>query len=129
MQSSTEPVTVFLPVLNGGERLERVLAAIKGQTTQRRVHLRAIDSGSSDGSRDVLARHGVEFCVIPKREYDHGLTRNRGVLECPTELVALLSQDALPADPDWLENLIAPFEDPLVAGTWARRAAASASIV
>ncbi|NUP94888.1 MAG: glycosyltransferase family 2 protein [Planctomycetaceae bacterium] len=121
MQSSPEPVTVFLPVLNGGERLERVLTAIRGQRTQRQVHLRAIDSGSSDGSRDVLARHGVQFREIWKREYDHGLTRNCGVLECPTELIALLSQDALPANPDWLENLLAPFEDPLVAGTWARQ--------
>jgi len=38
------PVTVFLPTLDGGERLERVLAAVRGQKTAREVRLRAIDS-------------------------------------------------------------------------------------
>jgi len=115
------PVTVFLPTLDGGERLARVLSAVRGQKTAREVRLRAIDSSSKDGTREVLARFGVQFEVIEKRAYDHGLTRNRGVLACDTELVALLSQDALPADENWLENLLAPFDDPFVAGTWARQ--------
>ncbi len=121
MSATPHAVTVFLPTLDGGERLERVLAAVRAQKTEREVRLRAIDSSSKDGTREVLARHGVQLAVIEKREYDHGLTRNRGVLESDTELVALLSQDALPTDENWLENLLAPFDDPFVAGTWARQ--------
>jgi len=121
MSAPPDAVTVFLPTLDGGERLERVLAAVRGQKTAREVRLRAIDSSSKDGTREVLARFGAQLAVIEKRDYDHGLTRNRGVLECDTELVALLSQDALPADENWLENLLAPFDDPFVAGTWARQ--------
>jgi rhamnosyltransferase len=116
-------VTVFLPTLDGGERLERVLAAVKSQRTEREVRLRASDSGSRDGTAEVLARHGVRFERIDKRDYDHGLTRNRGVLESDTELVALLSQDALPANENWLESLLAPFDDPFVAGAWSRQVA------
>ena len=121
MSEPRESVTVFLPTWNAGPRLEQVLEAIRGQRTQRRVVLRAIDSGSTDGTHARLARQGVEFEVIRQCDFDHGRTRNRGVLESATELVVLLSQDARPADERWLEEIIAPFDDPRVAGTWARQ--------
>jgi rhamnosyltransferase len=121
MGDSREPVTIFLPTWNGGARLDAVLAAVRGQRTERSVELRAIDSSSSDGSREVLARHGVEFTQIPKAEFGHGRTRNRGVRECRTDLVVLLSQDARPADERWLDELLAPFADPRVAGAFSRQ--------
>ena len=116
-----EPVTVFLPTWNAGARLEQVLAAIRAQRTSRPMHLRAIDSMSTDGTRERLARHGFDVQVIEQRDFDHGTTRNRGVLESSTEIVVLLTQDACPADESWLEELIAPFADAGVAGTWARQ--------
>jgi rhamnosyltransferase len=121
MSSPEAPVTVFLPTCNAGPRLEDVLRAIETQNTARRVILRATDSSSSDGTRDVLARHGAELRVIEQRAFDHGRTRREAVLSSSTEFVVMLTQDARPSDADWLEQLLAPFEDPRVAGAWSRQ--------
>lgn len=121
MTPATDPVTVFLPTWNAGPRLEAVLEALRGQHTAREVRIRATDSGSTDGTLQVLARHGVPVRSIPQSAFGHGRTRNEAVLAADTELVVLLTQDARPANEDWLERLVAPFEDPSVAGAWSRQ--------
>lgn len=121
MSATRGPITVFLPTWNGGERLDEVLAAVRAQRTERRIVLRAVDSSSSDQTPRVLAKHGVEFETIAQREFDHGATRGKAILASSTELVVLLTQDARPLDEDWLEELVAPFEDPRVAGAWSRQ--------
>lgn len=121
MVDARAPVTVFLPTWNAGARLSDVLAAVKSQRTQRRVVLRATDSSSTDGTREVLERHGAAVERIEQREFDHGATRGRAIVSSETELVVLLTQDARPLDEDWLEELLAPFEDPRVAGAWSRQ--------
>ncbi len=121
MSDARGPVTVFLPTWNGGERLDEVLGAVRGQRTTRRIVLRAVDSSSSDATPRVLAKHGVEFETIAQSEFDHGATRGKAILSSSTELVVLLTQDARPLDENWLEELLAPFEDPRVAGAWSRQ--------
>jgi len=121
MSVARGPVTVFLPTWNGGALLDEVLTAVRAQRTARRMVLRATDSSSSDSTAQVLSRHGVEFATIAQDEFDHGATRGRAILASSTELVVLLTQDAKPFDENWLEELLAPFEDPSVAGTWSRQ--------
>lgn len=121
MSSARAAVTVFLPTWNGGARLEEVLEAVASQRTQRRVILRATDSSSTDGTREVLERHGVAVTRIAQADFDHGRTRGQAVLSSETELVVLLTQDARPQDEHWLEELLAPFEDATVAGAWSRQ--------
>ncbi len=121
MSTASGPVTVFLPTWNGGERLDEVLTAVRSQQTARRIVLRAVDSSSSDGTPRVLAKHGVEFESIAQSEFDHGATRGKAIMSSSTELVVLLTQDAKPFDGSWLEELLAPFDDPRVAGAWSRQ--------
>jgi rhamnosyltransferase len=123
MSEANARVTVFVPTWNGGARLDAVLAAVRGQRTARRVVLRATDSGSTDGTLEVLARHGVAVERIAQSDFDHGATRGRAILACDTELVVLLTQDARPFDEHWLDELLAPFDDPRVAGAWSRQVA------
>jgi rhamnosyltransferase len=110
---------VFIPTWNAGAELAAVLESIRAQEAPFPFSIRAIDSSSTDGTQDVLRRFGVTFTVIPRADFDHGSTRNRGVLESDAEAVALLSQDARPADRHWLASLAAPFADPKIAGAWA----------
>ncbi len=123
MSDASARVTVFVPTWNAGARLDEVLAAVRSQRTKRRVVLRATDSGSSDGTLAVLAKHGVAVERIAKREFDHGATRGRAILASDTEFVVLLTQDAKPFDEHWLDELLAPFDDPRVAGAWSRQIA------
>ena len=102
-------VTVALPVLNGGALLAGVLAAVRAQELDREVELVIIDSGSTDGSRDVARAHGARVLEIPRAEFSHGGTRNRLMELSRGDHVAFLTQDSQPAGPGWLAALLGGF--------------------
>jgi rhamnosyltransferase len=119
--STTRRVSLFIPTWNAGPLLERVLDAIEGQHAGVELEKVAIDSGSRDRTVDVLAAHGFNVHRIPQSEFDHGATRDRGIEMCSGDVVVLLTQDAVPADASWLRWLLAPYEDPRVAGVYCRQ--------
>ncbi|HMD57062.1 MAG TPA: glycosyltransferase, partial [Solirubrobacteraceae bacterium] len=100
-------VTVAIPVRNGGELLRGVLDALARQTV--RHELLVCDSGSSDGSPASARAYGARVIEIDANTFGHGSTRNLLLGEARGEHVALLSQDAEPADERWLELLLGGF--------------------
>jgi rhamnosyltransferase len=114
-------VSIVLPTKNAGPRLDAVLSAVQSQDTTRTVEIVAFDSGSSDDTVAVLRRHGARVTQIPPSEFNHGETRNQAIASSRGRLVVLLTQDAVPANREWLEALLAPFVDEQVAGTYARQ--------
>jgi O-antigen biosynthesis protein len=92
-------VSVVIPVKDGGARLERVLAAVRAQGE---VELLVIDSGSRDGSRELARAAGAELIEIPPQDFGHGRTRNLGAERASGELIAFLTQDAVPVE-GWLD--------------------------
>ena len=114
-------VSIVLPTKNAGSPLGDVLAAINSQKTRRRVEIVAFDSGSTDGTVDLLVRAGARVTEIPSSEFNHGLTRNQAIASSQGDLVVLLTQDAVPANDRWLDSLLAPFENDEVAGVYARQ--------
>jgi glycosyltransferase involved in cell wall biosynthesis len=101
-------VTVAIPVRNGGGLLERTLRALAMQTVEH--ELLVCDSGSADGSSAVARASGARVIEIAPGEFNHGRTRNLLVSEARGERVALLTQDAEPADERWLERLLGGLE-------------------
>ena len=102
------PVTVAIPVRNGGELLIGVLRALAAQTVAH--ELLVCDSGSSDGSLQAARDHGARVIEIAPGAFNHGTTRNLLVREAAGDHVALLSQDSEPAGERWLEALLDGFE-------------------
>ena len=113
-------VSVTLLTYNAGPLLDRVLRGIRDQATRRAVEIVAVDSGSSDGTLAVLAQHGVFVTEIPTNEFDFGRTRDLVFEKSRGRVVVCLSQDAVPAHEHWLENLVAPLDDPKVAASCGR---------
>lgn len=107
--------TIALPVRNGGALLQRALDAIAAQDSARRFEVIALDSGSTDGSLEALRAHGVRVIEIPTESFDWGRARERLFEEARGAFVVHLSQDAVPARADWLDRILAPFEDESVA--------------
>ncbi len=103
-------VTVAIPVLNGSEYLDEVLAAVRAQEVEAEVELLVVDSGSTDGSLEIAGRHGARVHEIPKSEFSHGGTRNLMMELAKGERVAFLTQDATPAHERWLAALLEGFE-------------------
>jgi rhamnosyltransferase len=114
--------TVFLPTLNGGAAFRRVLDALARQDAGFAYEVLVIDSGSRDGTDRAAAEAGARVIAIPPEEFNHGRTRNRGIAEARGEFVALLTQDAEPADAHWLARLVEALEAvPDAAGAYCRQ--------
>jgi glycosyltransferase involved in cell wall biosynthesis len=99
-----EEVTVAIPTRNGGALLQRTLAALARQTVAH--ELLVCDSGSSDGSVEAARAHGARVLEIAPAAFSHGGTRNLLMSEARGSHVALLTQDAEPAETRWLEQLL-----------------------
>ena len=98
-------VSVVIPVKDGGPLLERVLGEVRAQGE---VELIVLDSGSADGSRELARAAGAEVIHVAPGEFGHGRTRNLGAQRSDGELIAFLTQDAVPA-PGWLDALVEGF--------------------
>lgn len=124
MESPPE-VSVVIPVKNAAWIIERVVDAVKAQHAPWSFEIIVIDSGSTDGTLDILRRHlDVRVVRIPPESYGHGRTRNLGVDLARGNYVALLTHDAIPADPHWLANLVKPLQqESAIAGVFGRHVA------
>lgn len=119
--------SVILPTKNGGALFRDVLAAVLGQKTRFSYEVLVIDSGSTDGTVEFLqGRHDPRLRLqrIAPAEFGHGRTRNLGVRLSQGEYVVFLTQDALPANRNWLAALVALADsDPRIAGVFGRHLA------
>jgi rhamnosyltransferase len=103
-------VTVAILTFNGELYLERILDGIEQQDFEGTVEVLVIDSGSTDGTLNIVGRHpSVRLHQIPNSEFGHGRTRNLAATLAKGAIVAFLTHDAVPADPHWLRELVTPF--------------------
>ncbi len=104
-----DPVTVAIPTLNAGPEFAQTLAAVRTQRTDRELELLVCDSGSTDQTVALARSHDAQVIEIPRQSFSHGSTRNLLMSEARGEYVAFLTQDAVPADQDWLARLLGAF--------------------
>ncbi|MEM8711818.1 MAG: glycosyltransferase, partial [Planctomycetota bacterium] len=127
--SSSAPslrVSVLMPTWQGMEFLPRVMQRLVSQETTFPWDFRAVDSGSTDGTWELLQAKALNFPVpihlerIHGVEFDHGDTRNLLAARSNGEILIFLTQDAIPGGDDWLERLVRNFDDPRVGAAYCR---------
>lgn len=117
----TVKVSVVIPTKNAGPAFRETLEALKEQEYEGQIELVFIDSGSTDETVSIARSYGAIVKSIPPEEFNHGLTRNIGIEMATGEIVVLMSQDVLPGDRNLVKNFVTAFEDPKVAGAYARQ--------
>ena len=116
--------SIVIPVKNGGALLREVLRAVLSQQTAWPFEVLVIDSGSRDGSQDIVRALGIRLHEIPPEQFGHGRTRNLGAQLTTGEFIVFITQDALPVDEHWLANLVAAAElSPDTAGAFGQHMA------
>ncbi len=112
-------VSVVIPTLNARPWLDPLLAGLDRQSV-RLWEIILVDSGSTDGTQEVAARHPL-VRVVPIVNFSHGGARNRGAREARGDRVALLTQDAVPADATWLARMMEVLEEEGVVAAYSRQ--------
>src|SRR5689334_13112109 len=92
-------VSVLVPTFQGIQFLERALKSLASQRIDLPWDFLAIDSGSTDGTWELLGRFAERFPVPFRRqridpvEFDHGDTRNLLASRSNGDLLVYLTQD------------------------------------
>ena len=118
-------VSVIIPTHNAAAYLGAQLDALLAQTVAAEIIV--IDSGSEDDTVAIAGRYGerVKVMEIPAGTFDHGGTRHDALAQSKGEFVCFLTQDALPVDGTFLEELLRPFAAEDVAAVYGRQVAYS----
>ena len=124
-KSSGIKASIVIPTLDGGKKFGRVLNALCTQRTPWPFEILVVDSGSTDGTVEMLNKFpDIRLHQIDKSEFQHGRTRNLAICLTSGEYVALITQDALPKNDEWLYRLVAALENyPNAAGAFGRHEA------
>lgn len=114
-------VRIVVPTWNAGPALAELLRRIREQRPlELQREMVVIDSGSTDGTPELAEREGARVLRIAHERFNHGATRNEAARDASTRAIAFVVQDALPADNRFLASLLAPLDEPGVAGVYAR---------
>jgi rhamnosyltransferase len=113
-------VSVAILTRNAGSRLAPLLDSVRNQALSSTPEVLVVDSGSSDATLEIAGRSGAVIHSIEPDSFNHGATRNLAVNLSAGDLIAFLSQDALPVDDLWLASLVAEFANPRVVGAYSR---------
>jgi rhamnosyltransferase len=112
-----------LPTLNAARHWEQWVGALKSQSYQPET-VCVIDSSSDDGTAEKARMEGFRVVSIDRKDFNHGGTRQMAVeLLSEFDIFVFLTQDAILALPDVLENLVASFQDPAVGAAYGRQLA------
>jgi len=116
-------VSIIIPAKNGvAGGIDKCLKGVFSQKTNHSFEVIAIDSGSTDGTLDIVKSFDeVHLIQIKPEEFGHGRTRNLGAREAKGKYIVFLNQDAWPIDDNWLAPLISDLEnDGRAAGVYSR---------
>lgn len=103
------------------EHLARCLPPLLASPLRPRVLV--VNSSSGDGTVEEARRLGAEVLVVPRAEFNHGLTRELARQKLGTDVVAMLTPDAYATDEGFLERLTAPVISGEAAVAYGRQAA------
>lgn len=106
--------SIVIRAYNEEKHIERLLIGITQQTLKD-VQIILVDSGSSDATLSIAGRYPLDVVHIEPEDFTFGRSLNMGIAAAQGQYVAFASAHVYPVYPDWLEHLLAPFNNPQVA--------------
>ena len=125
-------IDIIIPTYKPGKELIGLLDKLAGQTmkphkiilmnTEKSYFDRMLEDTGFAPDEDLIEIHHIE-----KSDFDHGRTRNQGVSFSQADIFVMMTQDAMPVDEFFLENLVKPLATESVAASYARQMAGDGS--
>src|SRR5690348_17339693 len=113
--------SIILRSFNEGWALRQTLPALQAQT-YKNWELIVIDSGSTDGSAELIRRaRPAHFVQITPEQYNPSRVMNHGMQLARAERAIFLNADATPQGGEWLRPLVEALADPNTAAVFGRQ--------
>lgn len=114
--------SIIIRTLNEARYLDDLLTMIALQDVPRtEVETILIDSGSTDATCDIAARHGCRITRIAKADFSFGRSLNRAAALARGEVLVMISGHCVPVGRDWLRLLAAPVLEGRAAYSYGRQ--------
>lgn len=113
--------SVIVPVFNAEATIGECLKCLLGQTVPPESYaIVVVDDGSTDRTavivRALAEREGPPAIrLLGQEQRGPAAARNKGVAQARGDIILFTDSDCF-AEPDWLEKMLAPFDDPEIAG-------------
>lgn len=112
-------IGVIIPTFKAAKHLSYCLPPLLQSSLKPRILV--IDSSSPDETVSLAKQMGAETLTIPQSEFNHGATRERARQYLKTDIVVMMTQDAYPAAPNLLEELVDPLLKKKASVSYARQ--------
>jgi rhamnosyltransferase len=122
--------SIVIRAYNEENHIGRLLTGIQHQILPPgagHVQVILVDSGSTDATVSIARQFPVDIVQIQPQEFTFGRSLNLGIAQARADLVVIASAHVYPVYPDWLERLLAPFENSQVALTYGKQRGAETS--
>ncbi len=103
------------------DHLARCLPPVLGSSLRPRVLV--VNSSSQDGTVEAARGLGAETLVVPRREFNHGATREKARKHLGTPIVVMLTPDAYLENEETLGKLVQPLLEERASVSYARQTA------
>lgn len=103
-------VSVVIRTLNEQAHLDELLTAIGEQKLPQGYDVESVivDSGSSDNTLNIAARHSCRVTHIKKSDFSFGRSLNQGCDFADGDFLVFVSGHCVPVDENWLSELVQP---------------------
>lgn len=115
-------ISIIIRTKDEGANIKRCIEAILSQKTNYTYEIIVIDSGSRDNTIQIAEQFPIVTIIkIPQSDFNFGSSIQLGIHFANGEYCVFVSAHATPANKQWLENLINPFNMKSVAATYSKQ--------
>jgi glycosyltransferase involved in cell wall biosynthesis len=112
--------SILIPAKNEALNIRGCLDSVFSQVSDHPFEVVLVDSGSTDGTPEIVGNYAVRLYRIPANEFHHARTRNYLAELAKGKYLVYLNADAFPTSPTWLDSLISNFSDDSVGAAYGR---------
>lgn len=112
--------SIVIRSYNEEKHIGRLLAGVVEQSFKD-TEIILVDSGSTDATVEIASRYPVRILNIDPSEFTFGRSINLGCAAAQGEFIVISSAHVYPVYPDWLEQLLRPFEHPEIAVVYGKQ--------
>ncbi len=118
--NSNPRCSIVIRAYNEEKHIRKLLTGIDKQTfTNREVIL--VDSGSTDSTIEIAKEYSVKVVSIDPTDFTFGRSLNTGIAAATGEIIVIISAHCYPVYPDWLEQLLIPLENEIIASSYGKQ--------